>query len=965
MPDALDAWPADAREWNDLDGDGVADGRDADIDGDGTPNARDAFPTDARHASDRDGDGVADSVDRFPDDPAEAFDADGDGIGNRADALPFAAGDAFDADGDGIGDSLDVVPHDPDFGDQPNLVVNPGLERGTTGWEKDEFHGTVRRVTDTVHSGTGALEVSGVDGTGMLMWLGHWIELDTPPERMHLAGWTRTRDSDRSDFRIAIDFTRDGAERRGYRTIKLPDGTSDWRRVSEVFTMPPNARRVQVRLVTRGTVGSTAWLDDVELHAFHPSTLDTDADGIVDRRDPDDDGDGFLDGEDPAPLDAAVGATVDNDRDGMPDAVELTYGLDPYDAADASADLDRDGTSNLDEYLSGRPLDGDDVVPWLDVPKDLSLAATGPLTSVDLGVAEADDARDGRLIPVPSPVGPYASGRHEIVWRASDSAGNVAEAVQALTLLPQAYVSGPTETVEGGTVRVRVELDGDAPRYPVRLPYAFMGSADAGDFDAAEGTLEIASGRSGFIDLVTYADDLPEGDETLLLMLGTPEHAVLADSGVHVVALREANVAPTLALALEQAGTGVDAVRIHGGTVRVLPNTVDANPQDAHTLDWSGSDAALLDVADPGDTALSFDPARLGAGTWTVRAAVTDDGPGQLVGRAQASFTLPPLPPKPGVPDEPALDAAAPVAAPSEPDSPSPDWLLPGAPDRPDTLPVQTLPGNALVPGPEAIAAGIDSARLDPATHAAFELTPEGETVEAGNGYLLPAGAYRFEVRGLAVGETARVVLPVDGAVPAGATVRLWRDGWRDFEITIDDDVAAVRGDVRSCPGPRDAGYASGLATGAHCLRLSVVDGGPNDADGSADGTVRLTSALAVAFLPTPVVAALPAPLPEGTRFEPRGERVVLAFGLATAQVDAELRGLSIRADGELDEAGDVAAVALYDDANGNGVPEATERLATGRYARGDDTLEFALDAPHALDVGANPFLVTYRFAGP
>ncbi len=44
---------------------------------------------------------------------------------------------------------------------------------------------------------------------------------------------------------------------------------------------------------------------------------------------------------------------VDTDRDGMPDAWERRYGLDPHNPADGIADPDRDGYTNLEEYLNG------------------------------------------------------------------------------------------------------------------------------------------------------------------------------------------------------------------------------------------------------------------------------------------------------------------------------------------------------------------------------------------------------------------------------------------------------------------------------------------------------------------------------------------------------------------------------------------------------------------------------------
>jgi hypothetical protein len=71
-------------------------------------------------------------------------------------------------------------------------------------------------------------------------------------------------------------------------------------------------------------------------------TLDTDGDGIGNNADPDDDNDGIPDATD-----------TDNDDDGMPDAWELQYSFNPFDANDATQDLDDDGRTNLQEYLAG------------------------------------------------------------------------------------------------------------------------------------------------------------------------------------------------------------------------------------------------------------------------------------------------------------------------------------------------------------------------------------------------------------------------------------------------------------------------------------------------------------------------------------------------------------------------------------------------------------------------------------
>ena len=100
-------------------------------------------------------------------------------------------------------------------------------------------------------------------------------------------------------------------------------------------------------------------------------SVDTDSDGIGNNADTDDDGDGVSDSNDDLPLDptndsdkdgVANNADVypenslyskDSDSDGMPDAWETKYRLDPNDPSDATSDLDRDGVSAVDEFLAG------------------------------------------------------------------------------------------------------------------------------------------------------------------------------------------------------------------------------------------------------------------------------------------------------------------------------------------------------------------------------------------------------------------------------------------------------------------------------------------------------------------------------------------------------------------------------------------------------------------------------------
>lgn len=108
----------------------------------------------------------------------------------------------------------------------------------------------------------------------------------------------------------------------------------------------------------------------------NPNISDTDNDGLTDGIEvrtgctsplnPDSDNDGIQDGTEDSNHNGITdgGETnaclADTDHDGMPDGFETTYQLNPLDPRDANEDTDRDGLTNLEEFIhKTNPRDGD------------------------------------------------------------------------------------------------------------------------------------------------------------------------------------------------------------------------------------------------------------------------------------------------------------------------------------------------------------------------------------------------------------------------------------------------------------------------------------------------------------------------------------------------------------------------------------------------------------------------------
>ena len=541
---------------------------------------------------------------------------------------------------------------------------------------------------------------------------------------------------------------------------------------------------------------------------------------------------------------------LDSDSDGLPDFFETANGLDPSDASDAEGDLDGDGVSNLNEYQDGTDPQKDELPPVLTIPDDISVSASGRLTSIDLGVGTAQDNKDGEVIPTVNISGPFASGRYEATWTATDAAGNVSQDTQILTILPLVNLGPSSIVTEGGQFNVEATLSGFAPAYPVTIPVTITSAAEEGaDFTVSAEQIVIEEGLMGTLILAIVEDSELESQETIDVVLGEPTNAALGAVSNQVLTIVDGNVAPVLRLVVTQADNESRTVYADGGLVSVTAVYSDLNTGDSHELTWDTEFSVDGDVA-------TFDPSSQELGVFTVAATVTDDGNPVLQATKSITMML--------VASAPVLDAnvdsdgdgisdAAEGLGDSDGDG-IPDYqdnivetyLAPVSAES--TQVMQAPVGTQITLGNASFAAGNNSVGIS--EDALAEIIGSAD-----DDFSYPNGLFDFAVSGAQAGASYRLVLPLESVVPDNAVFRKYINeniGWQEFVVDATNSLASAPAGDGACPEPGSALYTDGLNAGDRCLELLIEDGGPNDADGLADGTVTDPSGMAVLYFGPP-----------------------------------------------------------------------------------------------------------------
>lgn len=121
-----------------------------------------------------------------------------------------------------------------------------------------------------------------------------------------------------------------------------------------------------------------------------------------------------------------------------------------------------------------------------------------------------------------------------------------------------------------------------------------------------------------------------------------------------------------------------------------------------------------------------------------------------------------------------------------------------------------------------------------------------GVNVGAAAGYSSLMGISNVIVK--ANGGNAELIIQVSTNLPLDPVLRIFDTSsglWRDFESGSPNALASAPIASAGCPLATSANYQAGLSAGNPCVKITINDGGLNDADGSTNGEVELIANIA------------------------------------------------------------------------------------------------------------------------
>ncbi|WP_206483423.1 Ig-like domain-containing protein [Thalassotalea sp. G2M2-11] len=481
--------------------------------------------------------------------------------------------------------------------------------------------------------------------------------------------------------------------------------------------------------------------------------------------------------------------------------------------------------------------------PTVTPPGTVYIDAVALYTKVDLGVAAAAD-RFGNPLPV-SLVNDstfFEPGVNHALWQATDEEGNTTTAEQLVYVRPLISLSKDQTVLEGENVVIGVYLNGLSPTYPLEVPYTVSGTSDSSDHTLMSGIATITDGSETTIKVSIYDDNIDEDDETLIVSLAGDIN--MGNKREHVVTITEGNIAPEVSLLMTQNQRDRLTISKDEGDAVIFSSVYDPNVDDNHSYDWAVTRGNVTDI-DIDEATFTIDPSQMEEGLYVVQLTVTDDGLPALSQVVDIYFeVIESLPMLSNIDSDGDLIPDDMEGFGDSDEDGIPDYLdsrdecnvLLEQGSEQDAFMVEGDPGVCLRVGLFAYRGELQGAQLSDSDIAQpdDELVPDPEASHVG-------GIFDFIARGLPdFGQSYQIILPQREIIPDNAVYRKFST-MKEWFTFIEDEknlIHSASGERGFCPPPGGDIWEPGLIAGYWCVQLTIEDGGPNDEDRQANGTI-------------------------------------------------------------------------------------------------------------------------------
>ncbi|WP_231102535.1 Ig-like domain-containing protein [Pseudoalteromonas luteoviolacea] len=473
--------------------------------------------------------------------------------------------------------------------------------------------------------------------------------------------------------------------------------------------------------------------------------------------------------------------------------------------------------------------------PSITVPADVTVNATALYTKVELGNATATDS-NGNVIGVSLVDNNtlFPPGRHLATWSASDNNGLSSFATQNVFVNPLISLAKDVQLSEGQKFNLGVYLNGESPEYPVQVSYTVSGSASSADHTLLDGSIQITSGTEGVISFDVIEDGVIEGNETIIVTLS--EQLNRGAKFSTQITIVEENVAPELTLAATQNGEQRTTVTATDELVTVKAIASDANVGDVVSLQWRAITPELQDLSTQDDE-FTFSPNSLATGIYGLEVTATDNGEPSLSSTMQIYLeVVPSLVP---LSNQDTDGDLIPDNEEGHGDSDND-----GIPDFQDAITDCNVMQEQVLEADQFLIEGEPGVCIRKGVTIAqnstggVQLLPE--ELQADENAVNIGGLFDFIATGLPQdGDTYSIVIPQRKPIPINAVYRkLKSDQWVDFAVDEANKIYSSLGEPGYCAPPGSDVWQEGLREGDWCVKLQIVDGGPNDDDGIANGSI-------------------------------------------------------------------------------------------------------------------------------